>query len=146
MYHIICIGLIVQAFLSNFMKISFSGFWGFVNTIQLINYASMFTLYYPTIVLAMFSFLSATDLQSEYLTNIFLMHVDTSSIQNDKSWDYRFRNQSINSTNILENCGDSFMILVAISIIYFLFYLVCLVLASQPLQVRFYKISCFEFY
>ena len=124
-----------QIALSNFMHLSFSGYWGFINTIQLINYASMFTLYYPKIVLAMFSYLSVTDLQSDFLTKIFLLHVDTSVIDTENSWDYRFKNQSINSTNILRNWGDSFIILILISVCYILFYLVCVILASQPLKV-----------
>ena len=99
-----------------------SGLWGFVNTVQLINYSSMFTLYYPQVVLGLFSFLGVTDLQSQYLTDIYLMQFDTSVIKNKDSWDYRFQNQNIGSTNILMNWGDSFLILNVKPNLIFIFY------------------------
>ena len=125
--------------ISMFAGVSVSGMWGFVNTVQLINYASMFTLYYPQVVLALFSSLGISDLQSQYLSDLYLLHVDTSVIKNRSSWDYRFENQNIESTNILMNWGDAFLILLITSIYYFSVYLISIILTRHPLQVYFKK-------
>ena len=124
-----------QVFISVILSLSFSGLWGFVNTIQLINYASMITLYYPQVVLALFSFLGVTDLQSQYLTDFYLLHVDTSVIKNRSSWDYRFENQNIGSTNILMNWGDAFLILFFTTIYYFIIYMFSIILTRHPIIV-----------
>ena len=120
---------------SVFTNVSFSGLWGFVNTIQLINYASMFTLYYPQVVLALFSTLGVTDLQSQYLTDFYLLHFDTSVIKNRNSWDYRFENQNIESTSILMNWGDAFLILLLTTIYYFVIYILSIVFTRHPILV-----------
>ena len=120
---------------SVFTSVSFSGLWGFVNTIQLINYASMFTLYYPQVVLALFSTLGVTDLQSQYLTDFYLLHVDTSVIKNKNSWDYRFENQNFESTNILMNWGDAFLILFFTTIYYFVIYLISIIFTRHMILV-----------
>ena len=125
------------------LSLSISGFWGFINIIQLINYASMFTLYYPQVVLALFSSLGITDLQSQYLTDFYLLHVDTSIIKNKNSWDYRFENQNIGSTNILMNWGDAFLILLFTTIYYFVIYLISIIFTRHPILVILTYCLCF---
>ena len=125
---------------SSFTSVSASGMWGFINTVQLINYSSMFTLYYPQVVLALFSSLGVTDMQSQYLSDIYLMQFDTSVIKNKDSWDYRFQNQNIGSTNILINWGDAFLLLVVTTIYYFVLYLLSVLLTRHPLVVRLIKL------
>ena len=129
---------------SAFTSVSLSGLWGFVNTIQLINYASMFTLYYPQVVLGLFSFLGVADLQSQYLTNFYLLHVDTSVIKNKNSWDYRFENQNIKSISILMNWGDAFLILFFTTIYYFIFYMISIIFTRHPILVILKLCLCFD--
>ena len=82
---------------------SLTSMWGMVNTIQLINYSAMMTLYFPKIVLSLFNDLSASSLNFGYLSKIYLMHFDNSKVEGRPSNDYRFENQGIGSTNILLN-------------------------------------------
>ena len=130
-----------QMMVSAVLSISLSGLWGFVNTIQLINYSSMFTLYYPKAVLGLFSFLGITDLQSQTLTDVYLLQFDTSVIKTKNSWDYRFKNQNYSTTNILMNWGDAFLILLLSSIYYFSFFGISVILTRHPLLVSLIIIS-----
>ena len=82
---------------------SSSVLWGMINTLQLINYIAMMSLYYPRIVLALFSYVSIANMENEVLSQTYLLHIDESSLEGRDSWDYRFKNQGIESTNILLN-------------------------------------------
>jgi len=66
-------------------------------------------------------------MENSYFTAAFLLHIDESELEEKASWDYRFENQGIETTNILMNCADIFFgiilaflfmtIMVAISVI-----------------------------
>ena len=112
-----------------------SGFWGFINTIQLLNYASMFTLFYPKIVLALFAFWGISDLNSDYLRDLYIKQFDTSTIKKRYSWDFRFKNQHIEYTNILMNWGDAFIIILFFTIMFTTYYFVCSIFTWNPLKV-----------
>jgi len=77
--------------------------WQMVNTIQLIQYSAMMTLYFPKILLTMFNDMIAASLNFDILLNFYLKHFDESKVEGRPSWDYRFENQGIESTNILLN-------------------------------------------
>ena len=132
------LGGIGQIGLSLILGTPLSGFWGFINTIQILNYASMFTLFYPRIVLSLFSFMGISDLNSDYLRDIYILQFNTSNIKKNNSWDFRFRNQHIESTNILMNCGDAFLIILFFSTIYISYFLISIALTRHPLKV----VSC----
>ena len=98
---------------------------------------SMFTLYYPKVVFILFGFLNVVNLENEYFSALFLYTVNQSQIVNKNSWDYRFQNQQIGSTSILENWADTFFILLCLIIIYLSIYLIGIVISNPPKTVRF---------
>ena len=95
---------------------SLSSLWTLVNILPLIYYSAMMTLYYPKIVLSLFSFLGAANFENPASSKIIELLVDTSDAKNKTSWDYRFENQNIESTDLLINCSDTLA-----SLIFFLF-------------------------
>jgi len=74
-----------------------------INTLQIINYSAMMTLYYPKIVSMLFSFTGIVNIENEYLSKLYLVHINTTVLDERESWDYRFKNQGIENTNILIN-------------------------------------------
>ena len=104
--------------LSTIFGQSLSGMWTLVNVLQIIQYSAMMTLYYPQIVIALFRYLSITNLQSDFLETTYLYHFNESKVGDRSSWDYRFEVQKIESTNILLNSGDTFII-IFLQIFYF---------------------------
>jgi len=63
----------------------------------------MMTLYFPKIILSLFSYLEAATFEMPTFGKFFELHFDKSKIENRPSWDYRFKNQNIESTNVLLN-------------------------------------------
>lgn len=86
-----------------------------------------FSLYYPKIVLALFGYLSISDPHSDYLTDAYLAQFDASGIKQRYSWDYRFKNQNIDSTKMLVNCADIFFILTLLAALTVSWWLVSLI-------------------
>jgi len=80
-----------------------SGMWAMLNLIQILHYSAMMTLFFPKIVLVIFSFLGIANAENQYFTDVYLYHIDTTPIEGRDSWDYRFENQGVDSTNILIN-------------------------------------------
>lgn len=76
------------------------------------------TLYFPKIVLTLFSFLGAANLENAFFSKLYLEHFDSSWLEERESWDYRFRNQNIETTNVLLNSSDIFMGLILLVIYY----------------------------
>lgn len=77
--------------------------WAMLNLIQILHYSAMMTLFFPKIVLVIFSFLGIANAENQYFTDVYLYHIDTTPIEGRDSWDYRFENQGVDSTNILIN-------------------------------------------
>jgi len=82
---------------------SLTSLWQMVNVLQLIQYSSMMTLYYPQIVLIQFGSLSQTSFNFFSLSKLYLYHFDGSKLEDRKSLDYRFENQGISHLDILLN-------------------------------------------
>jgi hypothetical protein len=78
------------------------------------------TLYYPRILFTLFGFLS---IEIEVFAIVYQLHFDTSALEGRNSWDYRFVNQKIDSTNILMNCSDVFFIIILILLLQLLCFL-----------------------
>lgn len=114
---------------------SLSAMWAMVNTLQLINYFAVCTLFYPKIVLAMFSFINIVNLENEYLSKAYLVHIDESQLEGRDSWDYRFANQGIESTDILLNCADIFFSVLLLVLYYVAVVLLSLLCTNIPVKV-----------
>jgi hypothetical protein len=110
---------------------STSGMWGLINTLQLINYSAMMTLYYPKIVGVILNFIGIANMDNQYLSNVYRLHFDESKFEGRDPWDYRFENQGIDSTNILMNCSDTFLVLILI-VLYFSFIFILSKIFAKP--------------
>ena len=97
------IGISSQLALSTIFGESLGGMWALINTLQLLNYVSIFTLFFPEIVLTLFSYITIVNMENQYFSNAYLLHIDESQLEDKNSWDYRFRNQGIESSSILMN-------------------------------------------
>ena len=112
---------------------SLSALWMVINVFQLIYYSAMMTLYFPKITLALFSYLGIANFEIPIFSNIFRLHFDTSLVSNHTSWDYRFENQNVETTNILMNCSDMFLILIFIMFYnFFIFILITVCCLKNP--------------
>mmetsp|Transcript_4078 Transcript_4078/g.4993 ORF Transcript_4078/g.4993 Transcript_4078/m.4993 type:complete len:116 (+) Transcript_4078:723-1070(+) len=79
-----------------------------INILQLLHFTPMMTLYYPRVMLTMFSYISLVNMNNLVLFVLFSLTVDESKICSQEGLDYRFDNQSFSSTNIFLNSGDTF--------------------------------------
>lgn len=89
-----------------------------VNTLQLVYYSAIMSLYFPKILITLFSFLGVANLENALFSEIYLKHFDSSKVEDRKSWDYRFENQNVETTNVLINCSDMFMNVILLIIYY----------------------------
>lgn len=67
--------------------------------------------------MTMFSYLKIANMKNELLQEVYLLHIDESAIDDRESWDYRFRNQGIESTNILINLADVFFLIIILVLV-----------------------------
>jgi hypothetical protein len=109
---------------------SSSGMWGLINTLQLINYSAMMTLYYPKIVMVLLNFVGIVNMDNQYFSNAYRLHFDESKLEGRDPWDYRFENQGIDSTNILMNCSDIFFVLILIVLYFSLIFILSKIFAK----------------
>ena len=73
-------------------------------------------------------------MENEVLSQTYLLHIDESKLEGRDSWDYRFKNQGIESTNILLNSADLFMTIIMLCIYYLLIFLICLFLERTRIE------------
>ena len=83
---------------------SLSSLWSLINAIQIIHYSAIMTLFLPKIIYTVYSFLAIVNMDFEILATIYQLHFDTSVFDDRTSWDHRFENQGVESTNVLMNC------------------------------------------
>ncbi|CAI2381355.1 unnamed protein product [Moneuplotes crassus] len=119
-------GVGIQLVIAVVLGQSLASMWILVNTIQLINYSAMMSLYFPKVIVTTYRHLGSMNFQSEVLSDIYMLHIDESKIENKSSWDYRFENQGVESTNILVNCSDTFCSVLLMVIFYLLIWLLSL--------------------
>jgi len=86
--------------------------------LQVVHHLPMFTLYFPTNVLAMFSYIGLVNLENPYFQDIYYLHINKKKIHSRGALDYRFNNQGYQTTSILLNCSDLFVYLILLIIYY----------------------------
>lgn len=91
--------------------------WSMINSLQIFDFLPIITLYYPKTMMTMFSYLKIANMKNELLQEVYLLHIDESAIDDRESWDYRFRNQGIESTNILINLADVFFLIIILVLV-----------------------------
>lgn len=119
------IAISLQFVLSIVLGQSLSSMWSIVNWLQILHYLAMMTLFFPKIIMLAFGFLSIANMDNQLLSTLYQLHFDSSLVENRTSWDYRFENQGVESTNILMNCSDVF----ATIVLFLLFQFLCFTLA-----------------
>jgi len=91
---------------------SLTSLWQMVNILQLIEYSVLMTLYYPNIILVLIKDLDQAFFNVDFLSDLYFIHFDKSKVEGRPSWDYRFENQGVSSTNILLNSSSIFMFVI----------------------------------
>ena len=126
---------------SIFLGKSITPFWQMINTLQLIQYSVMMTLYYPQILLFQFSQLSVTSFDFHLFSEIFLLHIEKDYISERESWDYRFKTQGIGHVNILMNWSSIFLIFVIILIYLFIIFILKLLFKKTDIveEIKLFK-------
>ncbi|CAI2359932.1 unnamed protein product [Moneuplotes crassus] len=126
-------GMSSQLAIATILGQSLSSMWILINTLQIINYSAMMTLYFPKIVITLFSYLGVANLENKMFSNLYLLHFDNSQVEDRASWDYRFENQNVESTNVLLNCADMFFALILLAIYnFFVMILGCILRRFWP--------------
>ena len=92
--------------------------WALINTMQLINYIAMMSLYLPKTVMTMLTFVNVANMENEQLSSIFQSHFNASLLEERTSWDFRFENQGVGSTHILMNLSDILAGLIMLTLFY----------------------------
>ena len=100
--------------------------WAMLNMLQILHFVPMMTLYYPQVLLTMFSYIALVNMNNLILFSLFSLMIDQNQISSQEGLDYRFDNQSFGSLNIFMNSGDIF----AFVMIVFLYIIIITVLSS----------------
>mmetsp|Transcript_1619 Transcript_1619/g.1436 ORF Transcript_1619/g.1436 Transcript_1619/m.1436 type:complete len:96 (+) Transcript_1619:669-956(+) len=95
--------MISQLLLSEVIGQSLSSMWTLINTLQLIYYSGLMTLYFPLSIFSFIGYIAVVNLENETFSDVYALHFDKSKLEKNKSWDYRFNNLSIETTSILLN-------------------------------------------
>ena len=104
--------IVVNLFASVISSFVFEGsainMWAMLNMLQILHFVPMMTLYYPQVLLTMFSYIGLVNMNNLLLFALFSLMINQSEISSKSGLDYRFDNQSFSSTNIFMNSGDTF--------------------------------------
>ena len=111
-------GFIIGFVITSLLGSALSFMWAMINTMQLINYIAMMSLYLPKTVMTMLTFVNVANMENEQLSSIFQSHFDASLLEERTSWDFRFENQGVGSTHILMNLSDILAGLIMLSVFY----------------------------
>ena len=126
MYTIIA-NVIVSIITSLCIEGSSMSFYATLNILQLLHFVPMMTLFYPQVLLSMFSYISLVNMNNWMLMALFSLTIDKDQISSKTPLDYRFENQSFESTNIFMNSGDTFMFICFWIINIIIIYILCLI-------------------
>ncbi|CAI2374485.1 unnamed protein product [Moneuplotes crassus] len=118
------IGMVVSLTLN----VPTSSLWSLINTLQILHYVPMFNLYFSASILKMFSFTGISNMQVEYLSSLFLMHIDEGQLAHHTEVTYRHANQGYESTSILLNSPDTLSLLILLSGYYFAIFILYLLM------------------
>ena len=128
-------GISLQFLVASLVGQSLIGMWVMVNCLQLMRYLSLFALYLPKNLFVFLSYINIVNFQNQKLQNLYQYHINTNNLNHKDINNFRFLNQGIESSSILMNWGDTFIIIIS-TFIYFiiLFLLPYSTLSSPPLS------------
>lgn len=85
-----------------------------VNTLQLLRYMSLFTLYYPKNLILALSYVGIVNFDNVLFSKLFMLHFNPNLIRCHDSTDYRYNVQNIPSQAIIISWADLFTYLILI--------------------------------
>ena len=118
-------GVSSQTLVSSLIGQSLIGMWVMINCLQLMRYLSLLTLYLPKNIFIFLTYINLVNFQNQNLQNLYQYHINSDDLSQRNINNFRYVNQGIQSSSILMNCGDTFIVMV-FAIIYYIF--LCLVL------------------
>ena len=80
--------------------------WSLINTVQLLHYFPIMSLYYSQEIYLLNSFLNVANMDNVILQSVFELHFDQEELAFQDAPDYRFNNQEVESRSLLLNSGD----------------------------------------
>ena len=83
--------------------------WTMLNMLQILHFVPMMTLFYPQVLLTMFTYIALVNMNNLILFSLFSLMIDQNQISSQEGLDYRFDIQSLGSSNIFMNSGDIFV-------------------------------------
>ena len=108
MLYTIMVNLLVSIISAFAIDGSATNLWAMLNMLQILHFVPMMTLYYPQVLLTMFSYIALVNMNNLILFSLFSLMIDQNQISSQKGLDHRFDNQSFGSSNIFTNSGDIF--------------------------------------
>lgn len=103
------LGLSMQVLISISIGQSLLGIWEMVNLLQLIRYMTLFTLFYPKILILTLSYIGIVNFDNSFFSYLFQLHFNKNKLNYLKATDYRYYYQNISSKAIIINWGDMFV-------------------------------------
>ena len=122
-------GISLQFLVASLIGQSLIGMWVMVNCLQLMRYLSLFVLYLPKNLFVFLSYINIVNFQNQKLQNLYQYHINTNNLNHKDINNFRFVNQGIESSSILMNWGDTFIIIIS-TIIYFIILLLLFMFAK----------------
>lgn len=102
--------------------------WVTINTLQLLRYIPMFSLYLSRSIFLFLSYINVVNLENDVLEEIYLVHIPEDQLSHKNLEDYRFTSQGVESSSILMHCADIFALLILMSVYYLFVYIVSVIL------------------
>ena len=103
-----------------------------VNLLQLIRYMTLFTLYYPKLLLTVVSYIGIVNFENEFFEYLFTRLFEEDDIEHHDTTDYRFYTLSIKSDAILISWADMFLYLILFWVLYALVFIISLWTKPKP--------------
>ena len=119
-------GVSFQFFIASMIGQSLIGMWVMLNCLQLMRYLSLFALYLPKNLFLFLSYINLVNFQNQKLQDIYQYHINPNDLNHRDISNFRFVNQGIQSSSILLNWGDTFIIIILTIMYFILIFLFCL--------------------
>ena len=119
-------GVSFQFFIASLIGQSLIGMWVMLNCLQLMRYLSLFALYLPKNLFLFLSYVNLVNFQNQKLQDIYQYHINPNDLNHRDISNFRFINQGIQSSSILLNWGDTFIIIILTIMYFILIFIFCL--------------------
>ena len=105
-------GISLQTIIASFAGQSLIGVWVMVNSLQLLRYLSLFSIYLPKNIFIFLSYINIVNFDNQNLQKFYQIHISSDALNHKNVTNYRYINQGIESSSILLNWGDTFVVII----------------------------------